>query len=327
MKRENMTCDSVRGELSLMLYGELTFDEEERVESHLDSCADCRAALVRERALHAALDSAAIDPQPSLLWECRQDLGVRLAEEPVRSEAPRLNWWDRFVDGITLKPSGGLLRPLGATALVALGFGLAHLVPAMSSGGGFGNGVGAMSLADAGAARVRDVKPAAEGRVQIVLDETRQRTVSGRVDDQPIRALLLGAAKDASDPGLRAELVDILISRSQFADVRDALVYEVQHDPNAGVRMKAMEGLKPLVGQPEVRVALEQVLFADANPGLRTQAIDLLTGGANAAIDRNVDREIVGTLQELIERGEQQGYVRERCRSVLKAVNASLETY
>ena len=253
---------------------------------------------------------------------------MRLIEEPAPPALARSSWWDRAwfdrgIDAITMRPSSGLLRPLGAMALVALGFGLAHLVPAMSSG----SGIGVMSLGDAGVPRVRDVKPAADGRVQIVLDETRQRTVSGRVDEQPIRALLLGAAKDPSDPGLRAESVDILISRAQSADIHDALIYAVEHDPNAGVRMKAMEGLKPLVGQPDVRAALEQVLFTDANPGLRTQAIDLLTGAANASIDRNVDREIVGTLQELIERGEQQGYVRERCRSVLKAVNASLETY
>ena len=163
--------------------------------------------------------------------------------------------------------------------------------------------------------------------MQIVLDETRQRIVSGGLDDQQIRALLLTAAKDPSDPGLRAETVEILTSSAQSADVRDALIFAVQHDQNAGVRMKAMEGLKPFAKEPEVRTALTQVLLSDSNPGLRTQAIDLLTGGANATVDRNVDRQMVGTLQELMERGEQQGYVRERCRRVLQAVNASLETY
>ncbi len=331
MKRENITCGSVREQLALMLYGELTFDQEEYVDSHLDGCAECRAALERERAMHAAFDSAAMDPQPSLLRECREDLRVRLMDEAALPAVPRSSWWDKAIDAITLRqsayPSSGFLRPAGALTLVAIGFAMAHLVPGFSLGNGFRGGIGAMSLGDAGASRVRYVEPAADGRVQIVLDETRQRIVSGRVDDQQIRALLLTAAKDPSDPGLRAETMDILVSRAQSADVRDALVYAVQHDQNAGVRMKAMEGLKPFVSQPEVRDALEQVLFSDVNPGLRTQAIDLLTGGANSAIDRNVDREIVGTLQELIERGEQQGYVRERCRSVLRAVNASLETY
>ncbi len=157
--------------------------------------------------------------------------------------------------------------------------------------------------------------------MQIVLDETRQRTVSGNLGEQPIRALLLSAAKDPSDPGLRAETVDIL--NSQAADFRDALIYAVEHDQNAGVRMKAMDGLKQFVRDPEVRNALKYVLLGDSNPGLRTQAIDLLVNANTPALDR----EMVGTLQELMERGEQLSYVRERCRRLLESMNASAETY
>ena len=54
---------------------------------------------------------------------------------------------------------------------------------------------------------------------------------------------------------------------AQSADVRDALMFALQHDQNAGVRMKAMEGLKPFAAQPEVRTALTQVLLSDSNPG------------------------------------------------------------
>ncbi len=43
-------------QFALLLYGELSFDEEERVDAHLDGCAECRAALEREKSLHAAFD-------------------------------------------------------------------------------------------------------------------------------------------------------------------------------------------------------------------------------------------------------------------------------
>ena len=104
---------------------------------------------------------------------------------------------------------------------------------------------------------MRYVEPASGGRVQIVLDETRQRMVEGRLDDRQIRSLLLAAAKDPSDPGLRAETVNILNANAQSADVRDALVYALRHDQNAGVRLKAMEGLKPFAREPEVRIESE----------------------------------------------------------------------
>jgi hypothetical protein len=325
MKYGDLTCPVAREQFAMLLYGELGFDDEERVESHLDVCAECRTALEREKAVHAAFDGIEITPAPSLLRECREDLRARLMEEEASPRPARgsssWGWWDKFVDGITLRPSAGIMRPAGALTLIALGFVAARMVPSMNFGGR--SPYGAMSLAEPGASRVRYVEPAADGRVQIVLDETRQRIVSGKLDDQQIRGLLLAAAKDPTDPGLRAETVDILNGSAQSADVRDALVFALQHDQNAGVRLKAMEGLKPFAGQPEVRTALAQVLLADSNPGLRTQAIDLLTAGAAGT----VDRQVVVTLQELMERGEQLGYVRERCRRVLQAMNASAETY
>ena len=36
-----MTCDSVSKLIPLYFYGELTPDEEDRVEQHLDACAAC----------------------------------------------------------------------------------------------------------------------------------------------------------------------------------------------------------------------------------------------------------------------------------------------
>jgi hypothetical protein len=320
----DLTCPAAREQFAMLLYGELGFDDEERVESHLDACSECRGALQREKVVHAAFDGIEITPAPSLLRECREDLRARLMEEDALPRPVRAGWWDKFVDGITLRPlNGGLMRPAGALTLIAVGFLAARMLPVRNFEGR--PGYGAMSLAEPGASRVRYVEPASDGRVQIVLDETRQRIVSGRLDDQQIRGLLLTAAKDPTDPGLRAETVNILNGSAQSADVRDALVFALQHDQNAGVRLKAMEGLKPFAGQPEVRTALAQVLLADSNPGLRTQAIDLLTGGNTPAA--TVDRQVVVTLQELMERGEQLGYVRERCRRVLQAMNASAETY
>ncbi|MBZ5605491.1 MAG: zf-HC2 domain-containing protein [Acidobacteriia bacterium] len=308
-------CKAVREQLALLLYGELSFDEEERIESHLDACVDCRAALKREKELHAAFDQYEATPSPSLLRDCREDLAIRLMEEAAVPRPAHDGWWDRLIDALTWRPTGALMRPVGALTLMAIGFGAARMLPAsLSANAQFAGLV-------PGAARVRYVEPASDGKIQIVLDETRQRIVSGRLDDQQIKTLLLTAAKDPSDPGLRAETVDILNTRAQSADVRDALIYSVQRDQNAGVRMKALDGLKPYAQEPEVRAALTQVLLKDSNPGLRTQAIDLLTKGSS------VDRQVIGTLQELMLRGEQQGYVRERCRRVLEAMNASLETY
>ena len=327
-----LNCEAVRDQFALLLYGELSFDDEECVESHLDACGECRAALERERSMHVAMDSIEIQPSPSLLRVCREELRAAIAEEelePRRASGPGL--WEQFVDKLTGRGIGawqGWMKPAGALTLIAIGFVGARMTPVLQFGPG--SNIGQASLAEPGASRVRYVEPGSDGRIQIVLDETRQRVVSGRLDDQPIRALLLAAAKDPADPGLRTESVNILNTRAQSADIRDALIYALRRDQNAGVRLKALEGLRQYSQEPDVRSALAEVLLKDSNPGVRTQAIDLLTADSRGAVGAGgrqvVDRQVIGMLQELMHR-EDNSYIRDRCRRILEAMNASVETF
>ena len=128
----------------------------------------------------------------------------------------------------------------------------------------------------AGIGRVSDVEAQTDGSVRIVVDETQQKTLSGNLDDQRIRTLLLEAVRDPSNPGLREDSATLLSRRAQSAEIRGALVYLVGHDQNDGVRLKAMEGLKSFATDPEVRRVLSRALLNDTNPGVRKQAIDML---------------------------------------------------
>ena len=88
-----MKCEEIRNDFSLYLYGELGFDAEENVDSHVASCPACAAALTRERSLHAALDGVQPDLPLGLLASCRRDLmasvgsGVVKKSQPVASAA------------------------------------------------------------------------------------------------------------------------------------------------------------------------------------------------------------------------------------------------
>jgi hypothetical protein len=305
----------------MLLYGELSFEEEGEVEEHLESCANCRAALEREKQLHAAFDRIEIEPSSSLLRECRAALAENIHLQ-AGSPIPREGLWDKFVSFLT-GPSTWAWRPAGALALLAIGFAGAKLTPFLSNSS---PAVSMMGLADATSAKVRNVETAPNGKVIIVLDETSQKTVSGNLTDSNIRAMLMAAARQSDDPGVRAQTVQFLTtaeagSPSSSLDVRDVLISAL-HDKNAGVRLKAMNGLKTFEKDPAVRSALASVLLTDENPGVRTQAIDLLTD----SIGPTVDPEIVGKLQELMVK-ESNPYVRDRCQSVLASWNASSEIY
>lgn len=308
-------CAQTRMHFALLLYGELSFDEEERVDAHLDRCAECRGALERERVLHTALDEFAVEPPASLLRECRAELAAALKNSPGPRPA-KAGWWDRLTEFLS---AGISLRPVTALALVVLGFAGARLLPNV--------GLNLVTpAAQAGIARVSDVEAQNDGTVRIVMDETRRRSITGGLDDPNIRRLLLDAVRDPNNQGLRADSVDLLRQRAQSAEVREALVEVVLHDQNDGVRLKAMEGLRHYVTEPEVRAALSRALLSDANPGVRTQAIDLLIQTPAGDAQPNVDRATIGVLQQLMTQ-EKVDSVRQRCENALQLMNASTEIY
>jgi len=224
-----MICDEAGKKLSLLLYGELSVEEEVALQEHVESCDRCRAALARERAMHAALDANETAPTPELLAGCRQAL-----HSGLQSVKPAHAWYD-FRGWI----SSDFLKPAAAMALLIAGFAAGRLIPAPEGprqSPDFASGTPVST-------QVHYVQPDPSGGVRIVLDETRQRVLTGDPEDSQIRDLLLNAASGASDPN---------------------------------VRLTAIERLKPVAADPETRSVLSRVLLSDDNAGVRSQAIDLL---------------------------------------------------
>lgn len=313
-----MNCESAIKLIPLYFYGELPPEEEDRIEQHLDACATCQQEAEHQRAIAAALDRRVLEPPSALLAECRHGLmqAIYRGEAPAAAPARHSSAWWHFREGFAALPFR-LRMPLGATAMIALGFGLAH-IPVPGAGGTLDMGMTPDNIISS----IRSVRPAPEGaasgEVQIVLDETRRRQVSGRLDDRNIQRLMLAAAHDENNPGVRVDSVEILKSHSDSSEVRSLLLNRVLQDPNPGVRLKALDGLKAFTADPEVRKVLAQVLLQDDNPGVRISAVDALTA--------HVDENIVGVLQNVVQK-EDNTYVRRRCEQALKERNASIGTF
>ena len=315
--KRHQNCEDARGQFALLLYGELSFDEEERTESHLDGCEECHVALKRQKALHDALDGVALTPSPLLLNRCREDLTQSLAHEKSASgwgASGMHSWWQQMTGGLKIQ----FLRPMTVMALLAVGFFAAKVIPGLS----FAGSVASMGLGDFGGAQVRNVATEPDGRLRIVVDETRERTISGSREDRQIRDLLMAAAKEGADPGLRAQTVTILLGDADASDVREALAFAMANDENANVRLKAMEGLERYTNDPVVQNALAHVLLNDPNSGMRTRVIDAL----GEREGQELDRQMVGALQELMSREDDQD-VRERASRMLHSIKASDGTY
>jgi putative zinc finger protein/HEAT repeat protein len=307
-----MKCGDVKEAIPLYLYGELAAPQEEEVEAHLHGCAGCSDELAVQKRLHAEFDEAAMDPPAHLLMECRRELFQRVAEPAASAGRPR-GWFASGWIWPSIWMKHAWLRPAAALALVSAGFFLARVTTQSSS---------PLHLAGVTAepmvSTIRSVQPDASGRVQIALDETRRRLVTGKLGDGHIESLLLAAAREEGNTGLRVESLEMLKQLPASDEIRGVLIQTLTHDPNAGVRMKALEALKPMAAHPEVRKTLAYVLSKDENAGLRIQAIDLLV--------QQHDSALVGLLQNLVTR-EQNNYVRLRCKNLLEEMNASVGTF
>ena len=318
-----MNCDSVTKLIPLYFYGELLPEEEDRVETHLHECSACAAEMDRHRSIAAGFDDRRLDVSADLLRECRADLAAAIEGGAPRLVKDQKNPWTLFLEalGFTLTGMNRFRQPFGAVAMVAIGFFAARFTGAwtpISRIAATPNVTSAGLAGDNVFSTVRSVQPDPSGRVQIVLDETRRRVISGGMDDRNIQRFLLAGAHE-DNPAVRVESVDLLKSRSAGStEVRDALLNALSHDPNAGVRLKALEGLKPLASDPQVRETLAQVLLADDNPAVRMQAVDLLV--------THRDDAMVGILQNLVQR-EDNGYVRLKCEKALKEMNASIGVF
>jgi hypothetical protein len=310
-----MTCDSILKLIPLYYYGELTPEEEERVEEHTHGCPACTRELVQQRSLAAALDKRQMAAAPLLLEDCRSDLMAAIQGGAPRVEPSVKGPWRLFLDAMAVSLSGlGKLRqPIGALALVAVGFFAARLVstaPPPSTGGLL---TSVTSPTDDVYSTVRSVQPDNAGGVAIALDETRRKVVKGNMNDGTIQRLLLAAAHE-DNPAVRVESVDLLRSQSGSTEVRDALLNVVSQDANPGVRLKALEGLKPLAADSEVRKTLGRVLLSDDNVAVRMLVIDLLVA--------HRDDNMVGMMQGLVQK-ENNNSVRLKLEKALRDMNAS----
>ena len=303
-----MKCDSVVDALPLYLYGELNAHQEEEVEAHLHGCPSCQRELTFQKQIHATLNQRRMTATALLAAECRRDLMQSVQRQPRQS---RSGWFGAFLEslaGVRLSA-----RPIGALALVALGFFSARLTLRDANPGAF-----SPLAIEPMVSTIRSVQPQPSGGVRISFDETRRRSVTGKVEDDNIERMLIAAARDEGNAGLRVESMEILKNLSGSVEVREALIYALTHDPNPGVRLTALEGLKGMASHPEVRKSLAQVLQKDNNAGVRIMAIDLLVQTRDVAL--------VGILQGLVSR-ENNNYVRLRCKSALEEMNASVGTF
>ncbi|HEX2599276.1 MAG TPA: HEAT repeat domain-containing protein [Terriglobales bacterium] len=307
-----MKCEWVRENILLFVYNELPDDARYELEQHVARCGDCAGELKATRVFHATLSSLPVEePTPNLLTASR----MRLQEALETTEQGGL--WQK----LTFDPWAWLRQmrfsPALSAALLIVGFaaGIGTMYSIVGSRSSstpqIAESTPSSSPAQASISGIRSIiqEPGSD-KVSIKYDATTTQQTEGSINDQRIQQLLLFAARNNYNSGVRMDSVDLLTQKPDDTRVREALLYALRYDSNPGVRLKALEGLSSYVKDDvRVRDTLLEALMNDSNAGVRTRALQLLE-------PVRADSSVRAVLQRLAQ-DDKNVYIRSQARTLL----------
>lgn len=292
-----MNCELAQEKIALAVYGELPDESVHNLEHHLAGCPTCSREYEATRALQQAMFLYPVEePSPSLVAQARMKLEEALDAVPHRS------WISQFVQSFSNGAARLQSAPVAASALLAFGLAMggytgfriavlnvpalnATLHPSGTPANVSSNQAGSRQEdASAQVANVSSIvrEPGTEN-VEVRYNRLVPESIHGSLDDQRIRQLLLMAAQNQVNTGVRDDSVGLLAAECQAGHecisgpIRDTLMISLRYDPSPAVRLKALEGLQPYVSQDiRVRDAVLQALIGDKNAAVRTRAIRVL---------------------------------------------------
>jgi hypothetical protein len=302
-----MKCEWVKQNILLYVYNELPDDARYELEQHLGRCADCTAELKTTRQFHAMLSELPVEePSPNLVAASR----MRLQEGLETAEQGR--FWHRMI----FDPAAWLRQirfaPALAAAIFIVGFagGITTSYKVLSGGTSIAT-VPVSAPAESSITGIQSItQNPGSNHISIKYDTVSTQEAQGSLNDQRIQQLLLFAARNNYNSGVRMDSVDLLTQEPNNSHVREALMYALRYDSNPGVRLKALDGLGPYVkSDSRVRDAMLEALVQDSNPGARTEALHLLE-------PVRADGSVRSVLQKLAE-SDQNPYIRSQARLML----------
>ena len=298
-----MNCEWIKENIPAYLYDELGDDSRHELEQHLARCAGCAAEAEAVRQLKLAASALErVEPTPNLLAASRMRLQESL--ETAKQQAG----WQRFVFDPGAWVRQVRFAPALAAAILMVGF-TGGVLTAYRMGSR--PGAGAVPPNESSIAGIRGItQEPGSSNVQVRYDRLVPESAQGSMDDPKIQQLLLYAARNNEDSGVRIDSINLLTRRPADTRVRETLMYALRYDRNPGVRLKALDGLSAYVREDvRVRNAVLEALMGDSNPGVRIEAIRLLETVKPDSSVRSAFRQLAGQ--------DQNDFIRRESRRVL----------
>jgi hypothetical protein len=323
----NMEHKKYEEMLYLFSTGEADEEQKRIINSHLPSCSSCREELkyyyrLNERLTHLA----SIKVSDDLLLKARTKL-----KERIRVEQKRSSVFNRLSDTLSFFFRYNYKYALNGAVSLAAGLLIGFFIfkgddvqPLFTPDSGTEITTASSNYPDetTGIRNIRliDTDPN-DDQIELSFEAVRQVNVSGNINDETIRSVLMYAMMNGNNPGVRLNSLNLLKTSEQVdydSEIKEAIISAVKYDDNPGVRREALKVLRTIPFDQDVKRSYLYVILNDSSSALRIDAINQLLEVSSKGAELNKeDRNIFK--EKLLD--DENSYIRLRAKTVLEEYN------
>lgn len=316
-----MKKEEYRELMHLSVYGELSEDDQKKLDAYIKKHPELKKELQELKKFRAfILKNTSPKTSDGLLNDARRQLRGELRKERSKRSilANIINSFGEFLHPKLALSGAGILSLgmlIGYCSFSPTGKEGEIVIRPVSSSPETGSGTSITNV------RFID-SDASDGEVEFEFDAVAPMHMKGRIDDPEVQKLLTHALLNESNAGVRLSTVNALRDHTGYKKVADqsikaVLIMSLRSDVNPGVRREALRVLQQYDFDNDIRDALLFVITKDGNAGIRVAAINALEIAKMDGI--KFDDATINALKKQIGK-EKNNYVRNRTVNLVKEI-------
>jgi hypothetical protein len=309
--------------LQLSLFGELKSEEQLKLKEHLLTCEECRTELEDQKNLLELISGKKkVIVDEKVLSVARYQLRGAL-----RAEKESKNIFGSLADNIFQLFTTPLRFAFAGAALLIIGVLIGGILFKQSYQNEFtgqqnGDNRFALLSEDISISNLRFIdSDAADGEVEFTFQASKPVRLRGNVNDPQIQSVLTYAMLNEQNPGSRLNSINAMDTEFPVQydkDVKDALITVMMTDENPGVRREALKLISKFPYDESVKQSLLYVILNDTVSGLRIEALNLLIEAGSKGYKFSEDE--LNLFRQKFQQDENP-YIKLRSKTILQEYN------